>query len=314
MQHIYNTTNIIRSHQSVVILGNFDGVHIAHQKLFKVAQLEAESRNLQTIVFSFYPHPTWVIGKHPKSLLMSREDKKKMIQKMNIDVLIEYPFTIQFANIEPEAFFKEILIEKLKTQVLVVGSNYYFGKDKKGNPELLKTLGRHYGVTVHVVEAVMQEKRAISSSRIRELILDGAIEKANHLLGHPYKITGEVIKGKQLGRTIGFPTINIVATKDRVYPPNGVYATKVKVYSKTYMGMTNIGVNPTVAGERKMIETHLLDCNEDLYGAQAEVYFYHFIRPETKFETLDGLKEQIIEDKEEIKQFFYENPNLIAKE
>ena len=154
----------------------------------------------------------------------------------------------------------------------------------------------------------------ISSSSIRKLILEGNIEKANEMLGHPYMIVGNVVQGKQLGRTIGFPTINLIADPDRVYPPNGVYATVVRVYSKTYRGMTNIGVNPTVSGQRKMIETHIFNYDADIYGEAVEVYFYHYVRPEQKFKDINALKAQIQQDKWHVQEFFANPINLFAND
>lgn len=313
MQYIYGTADVKRHKKSVVVLGNFDGVHKGHQKLFEVAKYEAHKKGLETVVFSFYPHPTWVIGNKRKSLLMSRRDKKQMIQHLGIDVLVEYPFTKEFANSSPEEFFIEVLVKKLNVCVLVVGSNYYFGKDKAGNAEFLKKIGKQYGVEVHVVEAVMTEGKMISSSKIRNLILEGKIEEANEMLGHPYTVVGSVVQGKMLGRTLGFPTINLIADPDRVYPPNGVYVTKVKVYSKMYLGITNIGFNPTVSGEKKMIETHLMEFNQSIYGEDVEIYFYHFIRPEKKFENIEALKKQIASDIEQVQYFFNGMLNKIAK-
>lgn len=306
MQYIYGTTDVTRQNKSVVVLGNFDGVHKGHQKLFEVAEYEAAKRGLETVVFSFHPHPTWVVGNCKKSLLMSRRDKKQMIEHLGIDVLVEYPFTREFASISPESFFREILLGQLQAEVLVVGSNYFFGKGKAGTPEFLQQLGKTYGVSVCIVDAVTEEGDMISSTQIRKLIIEGQIEAANERLGHPYMVVGKVVQGKMLGRTMGFPTINLIADPDRVYPPNGVYATRVKVYSKVYLGMTNIGYNPTVSGERKMIETHILDFQQTIYGEDVEVDFYHFIRPEKKFENLEALKAQIEADKEAVQLFFNE--------
>ncbi len=313
MQYIYNTTEIMRDKGCVVILGNFDGIHKGHQKLFEIARQEAKKRSLETVVFSFYPHPTWVIGNHPKALIMSRRDKKNMIESFGMDVLLEYPFTKAFASISPDEFFIDILVKQLKVSVLVVGSNYYFGKDKAGNPSYLKELGKRYNVEVYVVDAVKRENQMISSSQIRNLIVDGKIEAANKMLGHPYMVVGNVVQGKKLGRTIGFPTINLIADPDRVYPPNGVYATKVKVNSKTYLGMTNVGYNPTVNGERKMIETHLFEFSGMLYGTEVEVDFYHFIRPEQKFGGVEALQTQLAHDKNEVLDFFKDSTMSIAK-
>ena len=178
MQYIDGAAEIKRHKKSVVVLGNFDGIHKGHQKLFEVAKDEAHKKGLETIVLSFYPHPTWVIGDKRKSLLMSRENKKQMIEDLGLDVLVEYPFTKEFASKSPEVFFIDVLIKKLSACVLVVGSNYYFGKNKAGNTEFLKKMGMQHGVEVHVVEAVMIEGKMISSSKIRDLVLRGKMEEA----------------------------------------------------------------------------------------------------------------------------------------
>ena len=304
MQYFYGTTDIAQKENSIVVLGNFDGVHIGHQKLFKVAREKAKEKGLKIVVFSFYPHPSWVIGTSPKALIMSRRDKEEMIKTLQIDTLIEYPFTKAFATLSAKDFFVEILVNKLKAEVIIIGSNYYFGKGKEGNKDYLCQLGNQYHKMVCVVEAVKIEDKIVSSSVIRDLIFNGEVATANKLLGHPYSIIGQIIEGKKLGRTIGFPTLNIAAEADRVYPPKGVYATKVKVYNEEYLGMTNIGYNPTVSGRHKMIETHLFDFEGDLYGKEAKVCFYHYIRPEKKFDSFTLLAEQIQKDKKTVQQFF----------
>lgn len=313
MQYIYGTTDITQSEESVVVLGNFDGVHRGHQQLFEIGRQSGQKKGLKTIVFSFHPHPTWIIGKHAKPLIMSRRDKKDIVSELKMDLLIEYPFTKEFAAISPEQFFVEIIINKLKAKVLVIGSNYYFGKGKQGDSDYMCKLGEHYNVDVRVVDTIKMDGKMISSSRIRELISQGNIQMANELLGHPYTIVGNVVQGKQLGRTIGFPTINIIADPDRIYPPNGVYATKVKVYNHEYMGMTNIGYNPTVNGTRKMIETHILGFDQDLYGQEVKMYFYDYIRHEQKFDSVQVLAKQIERDREQIQQFFTLNERNLQK-
>ncbi len=304
MEYIYGTTDVSQNEDSVVVLGNFDGVHEGHQSLLQVAKEQGKKKNLKTIVFSFYPHPSWVIGNHPKPLIMSRRDKKQVIKSLGVDILIEYPFTKAFSSIAPEVFFEEILVKQLKSKVLIIGENYYFGKNKAGNPIFLKELGQKHNIEVYIVSAVEYDGQMISSSRIRNLIIEGNIELANQMLGHPYTIVGNVIKGKQLGRTIGFPTINLIADPERVYPPNGVYATKVTVYNKEYLGMTNIGYNPTVNSTKKMIETHIFDFHQDIYGETVEIRFYHAIRPEQKFPSLEDLKAQIKKDGSVVKSIF----------
>lgn len=313
MNYIYGTANIEKIEESVVVLGNFDGVHKGHQSLIRIAQEEAKIKSLKTVVFSFYPHPSWIIGDHPKALIMSRRDKKQMFESLGIDLLIEYPFTRSFAAVSPEAFFVDVLLKQLKAKVLIVGMNYYFGKNKAGTPQVLKEFGRKYGVTVHIVDAIKENGKIISSSSIRALLEEGKIEEANEMLGHPYMIVGNVVQGKKIGRTIGFPTINLIADPDRIYPPNGVYATRVVVYNQEYMGMTNIGYNPTVEGKHKMIETHIFDFNEDIYGAAVELYFYHAIRKEEKFSGVEALAAQITKDKVSVKSFFKDEIKLFAK-
>lgn len=299
MQYIYGTTNIKQNKNSIVVLGNFDGVHIGHQKLFDVAKIKAIQKELQVVVLSFYPPPTWILGKQPKRLLMSRADKKSKIESMGIDVLIEYPFTRQFANMSPEDFFTSILKDQLGAKVLVIGSNYYFGKGKTADASYMKKLGKDYDVEICVIDTIKNDNIEVSSSYIRSLIQDGNIEKANLLLGHPYSMSGTVIDGRKLGRQIGFPTINIIPDLDRAHPPNGVYATTTKVHDKIYWSITNIGYNPTVNGENKIIETHIFDFSNTIYGNDVEIYFYKYIRKETKFSSIDLLKDQIKKDKDE---------------
>ncbi len=304
MQYIYGTTDIEQQESSVVILGNFDGVHIGHQKLFLTAQEKAKARGLKTIVFSFYPHPSWVIGGAPKALLMSRRDKEETIKKFGIDLLIEYPFTKAFASVSAQSFFEDILMNQLKAKVIIIGSNYYFGKGKEGNPEFLYALGLKHDCRVYIVDAVSSDGQIISSSSIRDLITQGDIEGANQILGHPYSIIGHVVQGRMLGRTIGFPTINLLTEPERIYPPEGVYATKIKVYNNTYLGMTNIGYNPTVNGTKKIIETHIFGFSDSLYDKEVEVEFYSAIRRERKFDSLAALAEQITKDKQQVQMFF----------
>ena len=307
MQYISEPSRIERDKPSVVALGNFDGVHRGHQKLFKLAKEESQRLNIETIVFSFYPHPTWVVGGKKKSLIMSQEEKRNIIESIGIDVLIEYPFTKDFANMPPEEFFVNILVNKLHTKVLVVGSNYYFGKGKQGGVELLKELGERYNVKVVIVDAVLEGDEIISSSRIRKLISSGNIEMANKLAGYPYSVSGTIVKGNQLGRKLGFPTINIMTEEHRAYPPNGVYATKVYIDQKQYLGITNIGYAPTVDVEVKRIETYIYDFNEDVYGKHAKVEFYKFIRPERKFNGIEELKCEVDKNKQQVIEYFSSN-------
>ena len=304
MKYTCETTEVMLDHESIVVLGNFDGVHRGHQKLLNVALSKAKSEKRLAVALSFYPHPTWVLGNHPKPLIMSRLDRKHKIKAMGMDVFIEYPFTKAFAAITPEDFFKSILVDKLRAKCVVVGQNYYFGKQKQGDVNYLRVLGEKYDVEIVAVDTVELNQQVISSTHIRGLIQEGKMEAAAEELGHPYTVTGRVVHGKKLGRTMGFPTINIIADPDRIYPPNGVYASKIKVYNQIYLGITNVGYNPTVKNNVKMIETNIFDFDKMIYGEEVEVDFYTFIRSEKKFDSLEALFNQIEKDKGIAKTFF----------
>ncbi|MGL4798520.1 MAG: bifunctional riboflavin kinase/FAD synthetase [Cellulosilyticaceae bacterium] len=303
MQYLCGDAEVALESSSIIALGNFDGVHRGHQKLLEMTLQIAQEKKMLAVALSFFPHPTMVLGTSPKPLVMSRKDRKNKMKAMGMDVFIEYPFTKDFASISPKIFFETILWEQLKADTIVVGSNYYFGKDKEGDIQFLKEMGALHNVTICVVDTVQDKGKVISSTEIRKAIRKGDMEQATEWLGHPYSVVGSVIHGKKLGRTIGFPTINLIADPDRVHPPNGVYATIVKVYNQLFMGITNIGYNPTVGGKVKMIETHLFDFEGDLYGEEVEVMFYEAIRPEKKFASIDELSAQITKDKEKARFF-----------
>ena len=297
MQYIYGTTNIKLLKETIVILGNFDGIHIGHQELFQVAKNTAQTKGLKTVLFSFFPHPTWVLGNSPKQLLMSREEKRKKIEDLGIDIYVEYPFSMEFSQITAEAFITDILLKKLNGKAVVIGDKYFFGKNKEGNISYMHKLGGKYNFDVFVVKEIKEDNNTVSSTYIRDLILNGEINKASELLGHLYTVSGIVTKGKQLGRTLGFPTINIIPEQIKVLPPNGVYITKVWISGKVYNGISNVGYNPTVNGDIKKVETYILDFCEDVYGKEASVGFVNYIRPEIKFASLDELEGQLRKDK-----------------
>ena len=298
MRHIYAIDNIKVLEESVVILGNFDGIHIGHQELFELAQKVGKEKNMKTVLLSFSPHPTWILGNSPKSLLMTREEKKKRIENKGIDIYIEYPFSVEFANMGAELFVTEILLEKLNCKAIVIGGDYFFGKNKEGNVDLMKKLGAKHNFEVFAVDEVKVEDTIISSTLIRELILKGNIELANKLIGQPYRISGMVVKGKQLGRTLGFPTLNIVPDNMKVLPPNGVYISKTHILGECYYSLTNIGNNPTVNGKQKMVETFIFDFCCEVYGENIEVEILKPIREEIKFASLDELTNRMNQDKD----------------
>ncbi|NLI89211.1 MAG: bifunctional riboflavin kinase/FAD synthetase [Epulopiscium sp.] len=297
MKHIHDKKNIRLSNESIVILGNFDGIHIGHQKLIKVAKEVAKEENLNTVLFSFNPHPTWVLGNNPKPILMTREEKRDKVEKLGIDTYIEYPFTKEFGQMKAQSFIEEVLIDKLNCKAVTVGNNYFFGKNKEGNVDYLRKLGEKYGYDVYAVDELKINNEIVSSSLIRKLILNGKIDLANSLIGEPYKIKGNIIKGNQLGRTLGFPTANIMPSDTKVLPPNGAYISKAYIMNEEYYGLTNIGYNPTVNGKKRMVETCMFDFSREVYGESLTVELLNYIRPEVKFNSLEELTSQLEEDK-----------------
>lgn len=296
MKHIYGMKNIKLSEESIVILGNFDGIHIGHQKLFRVAKEVGDEKKLQTVLFSFFPHPTWVLGNNPKPLLMTQEEKKDRISRLGIDIYVEYPFSKEFGQMSALNFVKEVLLEKLNCQAVIVGNNYFFGQNQEGNVAYMKELGKEYGFDVFVVQEMKMGQKTISSTLIRELLLKGDLELANELIGEAYMVKGTVVKGNQLGRTLGFPTANLIPEPTKVLPPNGVYITQVCILGKDYYGLTNIGYKPTVNGQGKTVETFIFDFSDNVYGEEISVQLIKHIRPEIKFDSLDQLIDQMNHD------------------
>lgn len=274
--------------ERVVILGNFDGVHMGHQNLIKKALNYARSNNLECLVYTFSTLPS------NKKYIMTVDEKVDEIKQMGVDkVYLEDFFNVK--NYTPYEFVAEILKCKLNAKKVFCGYNYTFGNNKEGNVNLLKTL-----IDTEVVEEVKTDGVKTSSSIIREYIEKGELELANKLLGKPFKIFGEVIHGKKLGRTLGFPTANIRPNGLKIGVPLGVYGVKIKVenYDKIYLGIMNIGKTPTICNTNQVIsETNIIDFNEDIYGKKVTIYLYKMIRKEMKFESLAKLKEQMTKDK-----------------
>ena len=305
MEHITDT-NITQQQPTAVTIGNFDGLHMGHRALISLTKQFAQEESLKSVVFSFSPHPMFVFGKKPDfALVMAPSEKEYMMQKMGIDVYIEYPFDKQFSSMTAEQFACDIIFEQLKCKVLIVGENYKFGKNQSGDYELLRVLGEQRGVKVIYVPSVLFEGDRVSSTRIRQCLKDKNLEEANHMLISPYFILGKVAEGKKLGRTIGFLTVNIKAHSQKLFPPNGVYATKTLHDGKSYFGVTNIGKNPTVDGTFKVVETYLFDFKKMVYGETIQTYFYKFIREEQKFPSVEALRQQMEKDAESAKQYFH---------
>lgn len=288
---------------SAVTIGNFDGIHLGHQELVKTVLEYSKIYSLKSVVFSFEPHPVEFFGKKGEfKTMFSVEEKKFVIENLGVDILIQYPFNTEFADLSPEEFM-DLLIEKTNCKVLVVGENYCFGKDRVGNIDTLKKLGKEKNIKVIGIPRVKIHNVRVSSTRIRGLINCGDMEDVTVLLNKPYFAMGEIVHGDERGRRMNFPTINLEPPLKKLLPPDGVYFSRVYIDGKLYDSMSNIGVNPTFNGDARKIETHIFDFDEDVYGKKAIVCFFKRIRSEKKFEGMNELIEQLNEDKSRCRKY-----------
>ena len=292
--------NFVPVKNAVVTSGTFDGVHLGHQKILKRIRDIADQCNGETVLITFWPHPRLVLFPHEHNLrlLSTFEEKAKLLREYGIDYLVTLPFTKEFSEMSSEDFIQKILIEKIQTKKLVIGYDHRFGKNREGSFEYLKENIKKYHFELEEIPREDIDHVGISSSKIRKALEIGNIETANEYLGRDYELNGIIIKGQQLGRSIGFPTANIYIPNDyKLVPCDGAYAVKVNVEGKVYDGMLNIGMRPTVNGTSRTIEVNLFDFHGDLYDLRVCVYFKAYLRPEVKFLNLEALKAQLENDK-----------------
>jgi len=290
--------NTIKGWKTAVAIGKFDGLHTGHMPLIGKLGRVAEEKGLKTVVLSFSPYPSAVIGGVYTPSILAAGEKIRLLEDAGVDCLAEVPFTPEFAGTEPEAFVRDVLAGALSCGALVVGRDYGFGRGRRGTVGFLKDVSPRYGFDVIVSESVESDGEKVSSSRIRDLIARNDLRAAEKLAGRPYFIMGRVRRGLRNGTKMGFPTANIVPGPGKLLPSNGVYRTRTRVGPDTYESVTNIGSNPTVArgGPANRVETHILDFDRDIYGFEIIVEFYDFLRGEVRFDGLDGLKTQIASD------------------
>lgn len=282
--------------RSVVTIGNFDGLHKGHQVLIKEAVQFANKKNIKSVVFTFENHPANYFAKKTIKNIITNNEKINRMKSLGVDILVIIPFNGYMTKISPIEFVKDILIKKLGARKIIVGHDFTFARRKEGNVKLLKELSSKYGFELEVVNPIKINDLRVSSTYIRQLVAEGSVDKVNKYLGYNCEIKGNVIKCKQLGRKIGFPTANIEVNDDLLIPKNGIYATKVYIHGNVYYGATNIGYNPTVNGDKLSIETNILEFDEDIYGQVIKIEFLERIRDEKKFNSLDELKAQLKKD------------------
>lgn len=294
--------------KTIVTLGTFDGVHLGHQAILKKLVRATENGKYESLVLTFYPHPRMVLNQEDAMpLLNTIEEKTILLEKFGIDHLIVHPFDDIFSKLTADAFVKNILVDQFNIHKIIIGYDHRFGENRSANITDLIQFGKQYNFEVAQINAEEINEITISSTKIRTALLDGAIELANQYLGYDYFFSGKVIKGKQLGRTIGFPTANIILLESyKLLPKSGVYVVYSTINNNRVYGMMNIGHNPTVGENNKTIEVHFFDVNEDLYDKIVTVSILKFIRTEEKFESIDALKMQLNKDREFSKNYLRE--------
>ena len=295
---IFNSLEEVRDIESTVIaLGNFDGVHRGHQEIIKRTVKSAEAAGLKSAVFTFSNHTRTLLKNMPpvKNILYA-EEKARIIEAMGVDYMFNIPFTEEILSMSPESVVEDILVEKFRIKEAYCGFNYTFGYKAAGNPEMLMKEGMKHDFGIHVQEPYKIDGIVVSSTYIRKLIQEGRMEECARFMGRMYSIGGEVVVGNKLGRTIGFPTSNIMIDEDMATPPNGVYITYCTYNGVKYPSVTNVGVKPTIGDYKKNVETHIFNFDSELYGKQIKVEFIKQTREERKFDSVEELSRQIEND------------------
>jgi riboflavin kinase / FMN adenylyltransferase len=312
MQVIDDLNDFKFSADTVVTSGTFDGVHVGHQKILRNIVAIAEQQGLKSVVLTFWPHPKFVLKKDSNylKLLNTFEEKATFIEQSGIDYLVKIPFTREFSELSSEEFITQIIVEKINTKRLVIGYDHRFGKNREGGFEYLSANCHKYGFTVDEIPREDIEQVGVSSTKIREALTAGKVDLANEFLGRQYSLTGFVIEGDRIGRSIGFPTANLdVPESYKLIPHDGAYAVWVEYHQQRFMGMMNIGIRPTVSGEERRIEVNIFNFHNEIYNERLTVHFYKLLRKEEKFESIDALKEQLKKDQKQAINILSQNSN-----
>ncbi|HXC04771.1 MAG TPA: bifunctional riboflavin kinase/FAD synthetase [Bacteroidia bacterium] len=312
---IYREINSFRDvRQPVLTTGTFDGVHLGHKKIINRLLELAQATDGESVVLTFDPHPRMVLYPDDDSLrlLSTLDEKIELLAQAGVQHLIIYPFTKEFSRLSSLDFVRNILVNQIHTRKLVIGYNHHFGRNREGSFEHLKEFGPLYGFDVEEIPAQDVDHIEVSSTKIRAALQSGQVDTANLYLGHRYSLDGTVVKGKQLGRTLGFPTANLeTGNPFKLIPSDGIYAVYGEWKGTRYEGMMSIGMNPTVAGKQRTIEVNLLNFDQDIYGETLRVLFVKKMRDEQKFAGLDELRLQLHKDKEEAQRIFRDQARLL---
>lgn len=307
MEYIKGTTAFKTEEPTVLSLGKFDGLHRGHELLMDYV-FKKKKEGLKAAIFTFDIPPRKNVEHMAAKVLTTNEEKSRLFERIGIDYLIECPFTREVMNMEPELFI-ETIVKQLNVKCMVVGKDFHFGHNRRGDYQMLLQYAPKYGYEVEVVDKMQEDGRDISSTFVREQIVAGNMKKANDLLGYQYFVEGTILHGKKMGKAVlGIPTINLIPPEEKLLPPFGVYISITEWNGKRYPGITNVGCKPTVEGKNPVgVETHIFDFDEDIYGKEVKVSFLSKVREEKKFASLEALKEQMAHDVAVGKQYFREN-------
>jgi len=299
---VYRDVRQFKVAKPVLTVGSFDGVHLGHRKVINRLNEIARERNGESVIFTFAPHPRLVLNPSEDSLrlLTTMDEKIELLEQAGVQHLIIYPFTKPFAELTYTDFVRGILVDQLHVDSLVVGYDHKFGKDRKGDFEMLKGLALAFNFNLEKLDVLLSDNINVSSTQIRNALQDGNLTKANRYLGYTFRLHGTVVEGQKLGRRIQFPTANIESSDiHKIIPGFGVYAVQVKINNELHQGMLNIGTRPTIDknADHRSIEVHIFNFNKDIYHKQLEIKFVTKIREEQKFASIDELKTQLEKDK-----------------
>ena len=298
MREITDITTFTTQQPTVLTIGTFDGVHLGHQKIIERVVTTARQEGLLATVFTFFPHPRMVV-QHDKGLKLihTLEEKKQLLQQLGVDLLVVQPFNEAFAQLSAEEFVSTILVQHLNVKKVIIGYDHRFGRNRTANINDMRLFGEKYGFAVEEISVQEVDEVSVSSTKIREALNKGDVTTAEHYLGTPYSLTGTVVHGLKLGRTLGYPTANIQVTEDyKLIPKDGVYAVYSYIDARKVYGMMSIGKNPTIEGKGASIEVYFFDFNGDLYDRELTIYFVKYLREERKFSSVALLKKQLQDD------------------
>ena len=298
MREITDITTFTTQQPTVLTIGTFDGVHLGHQKIVERVVTTARQEGLLATVFTFFPHPRMVV-QHDKGLKLihTLEEKKQLLQQLGVDLLVVQPFNEAFAQLTAEEFVSTILVEHLNVKKVIIGYDHRFGRNRTANIDDMRLFGKKYGFAVEEISVQEVDEVSVRSTKIREALNKGDVTTAEHYLGTPYSLTGRVVHGLKLGRTLGYPTANIQVTEEyKLIPKDGVYAVYSYIDGRKVYGMMSIGKNPTIEGKGASIEVYFFDFNGDLYDQKLTIEFVQYLREEQKFATIDLLKKQLQDD------------------